>query len=231
MVNSFDASILSAINSLAGRSVLFDQAMNRLAGSNVLKGWLFVSVLLWHWFRKGDPAAVRKRRDHIVCTVAAGICAIIVARALALSLPFRVRPRFAPEAHFQVPATWGPSDLIDWSSFPSDHAVLFAALAMGLVFISRRLGVLAFVYVALCIGFPRIYTGTHYPTDVLVGLLLGSAIGYIFNSAPIREPLGHISMRFAHSAPEIFYPAMFILSYQLATLFNDVRHLLVLVAK
>ena len=92
MVNSFDASILSAINSLAGRSAFFDQIMVYAANSN-FKGWLFISVLLWHWFRDGDPAAVCKTRAHIVCTVAAGICAIIVARALALSLPFRVRPR------------------------------------------------------------------------------------------------------------------------------------------
>ena len=230
MVNSFDASILLAVNSLAGRSAFFDQIMIYAANSN-FKGWLFLSVLLWHWFRNGDPAAVRKTRDHIVCTAAAGICAIIVARALALSLPFRVRPRFAPEVHFHVPATWPTSGLIDWSSFPSDHAVLFAALAMGLVFISRRLGILAFVYITLLIGFPRIYTGAHYPTDVLVGLLLGAAIGYVFNCTPIREPLGRISMRFEHSAPEIFYPAMFISGYQLATLFNGVRNLLLLMAK
>jgi undecaprenyl-diphosphatase len=35
----------------------------------------------------------------------------------------------------------------------------------------------AFLAMALLIGASRVFLGMHYPTDVLVGALLGSAIG------------------------------------------------------
>jgi undecaprenyl-diphosphatase len=56
----------------------------------------------------------------------AGVVAILAARILALTLPFRVRPRFEPALHFVVPAG-NVSDLVDWSAFPSDHAAIAGA--------------------------------------------------------------------------------------------------------
>jgi membrane-associated phospholipid phosphatase len=57
-------------------------------------------------------------------------------------------------------------------SFPSDHAVMAGAVAVGLVFVSRRLAALAGV-AALTMAFARVYIAAHYPTDVAVGLALG----------------------------------------------------------
>jgi undecaprenyl-diphosphatase len=60
-------------------------------------------------------------------------------------------------------------------SFPSDHAVMAAATAIGLWFVSRRLGTLAAVAALLMAG-SRVYIGAHYPGDVLAGLLLGASV-------------------------------------------------------
>jgi len=81
-------------------------------------------------FRGGDAATVRRTREHLSCTLIAGILAIVVARTLALLLPFRVRPRFESSLDFATAKNVG-AYFVDWSSFPSDHAVLFAALAVG----------------------------------------------------------------------------------------------------
>jgi undecaprenyl-diphosphatase len=60
-------------------------------------------------------------------------------------------------------------------SFPSDHATMAGAAAMGLWFVSRRLGLTATI-AALAMGFARVYIAAHYPQDVAAGLALGAAV-------------------------------------------------------
>jgi membrane-associated phospholipid phosphatase len=62
------------------------------------------------------------------------------------------------------------------SSFPSDHAVLAGAVAVGLLLVTRRLLAWIGLLAALLIAFSRLYLGVHYPHDVLAGLLLGAAV-------------------------------------------------------
>lgn len=59
--------------------------------------------------------------------------------------------------------------------FPSDHATMAGAVAAGLCFVNRRLGIVAWVAAAL-LAFARVYVGAHYPHDVVAGLFLGAAV-------------------------------------------------------
>lgn len=63
-------------------------------------------------------------------------------------------------------------------SFPSDHAVMAGAVATGLWFVSRRLGIVAAI-AAVLMAFARVYIGAHYPQDVLAGLALGCAVAVV----------------------------------------------------
>lgn len=71
-------------------------------------------------------------------------------------------------------------------SFVSDHAAVTMAVAVGLFLVSRRWG-LAAVAIALAEGFSRVYLGVHYPTDVLGGFALGTAVALLF--APLALAL------------------------------------------
>jgi undecaprenyl-diphosphatase len=66
--------------------------------------------------------------------------------------------------------------LTSWSSFPSDHAMLWMAVATGIFLVWRGIGVLAILYTVLFICVPRAYLGFHYPTDLLVGAAVGIGI-------------------------------------------------------
>jgi undecaprenyl-diphosphatase len=63
-------------------------------------------------------------------------------------------------------------------SFPSDHAVMAGAVATGLWFVSRRLGIAASI-AAVLMAFARVYIGAHYPQDVLAGLALGCLVAIL----------------------------------------------------
>ena len=60
-------------------------------------------------------------------------------------------------------------------SFPSDHATVAGAVAVGLLFANRRWGIIASV-LAVLMAFTRVYVGAHYPGDVLAGLALGGIV-------------------------------------------------------
>ncbi len=59
-----------------------------------------------------------------------------------------------------------------YDSFPSGHATFFAALAMALFFYHKRIGTLYFL-IALIIGMARVFSGIHFPIDILAGFAIG----------------------------------------------------------
>ncbi len=76
----------------------------------------------------------------------------------------------------------------DRFSFPSGHTMTAFAVCGTLAVLLP--GSLAFFLpAAILIGLSRIFLGLHYPTDVLVGALLGSAIGL---------GVGRLALEFIH---------------------------------
>ena len=63
------------------------------------------------------------------------------------------------------------------NSMPSAHAFNWGALAM-ITFIYYRRSWRFMVPLALAVAYSRIYNGVHYPSDVLVGLLLGATYAF-----------------------------------------------------
>ncbi len=63
-------------------------------------------------------------------------------------------------------------------SFPSSHATNITASMLFLGLVYRR-WLVPLLAVALLVSYSRIYTGVHWPSDVLAGMLVGAAIAAI----------------------------------------------------
>ena len=138
-------------------------------------------------------------------------------------LPFRPRPIHDATLALHVPIGLLSDVMTNWSSFPSDHATLFFALAAGLFFVSRGLGIVAAVYVMLVIALPRVYVGWHYPSDIVGGAFIGGTLAMLAQHPSIRERLAPPVLSWARAKPQAFHAVFFLLSYHVATLMEDAR--------
>ncbi|MFC4496217.1 bifunctional phosphatase PAP2/diacylglycerol kinase family protein [Streptomyces ovatisporus] len=75
------------------------------------------------------------------------------------------------------------------TSFPSGHAASAAAFVTGVALESPRWGAVV-APLAAAVAFSRVYTGVHYPSDVLVGAALGVGSAFAVRGiAPTRSQL------------------------------------------
>ncbi|TQK45512.1 undecaprenyl-diphosphatase [Streptomyces sp. SLBN-118] len=168
-----DLSLLYDINGLAKDTPAWLDRTMEFAGEYGIM-LAMVLLVLWCWWsvrRRGTP-------EDSAGAVAALIWAPLAAGiALLINIPIRgfvERPRpFRDHQGIEVLVS-GKSDY----SFVSDHATLAMAIAAGLFVAHRKFG-LAAIGLSLAEGFCRVFLGVHYPTDVVGGFALGTAVALL----------------------------------------------------
>jgi membrane-associated phospholipid phosphatase len=220
-MNSFDISIETFLTRFTS-CTLCNHVVQVIADMYSFKGLVLIPVLWWIWFQ---PAERRQwRREILIATTVSGLLALFVGRVLAHFLPFRARPAYSPELHLHFPLVpEAESMLSTWSSFPSDHAMLWMSVAVGIFIVSRRIGVLALLYVAIFICAPRAYLGFHYPTDLLAGAAIGIAITYIMTRDPVRKTYAANILGWIERYPGPSAMLGFVLCLELVTQFDEIR--------
>jgi undecaprenyl-diphosphatase len=221
-MDSFDQAVSSFINAFAHRSLRFDEFVIFLSSSHLLKGGVIVGIIWWVWFEAENTP---RKREALLAATIASFPALIIARIISWSF-FRARPFNEPHLLFHVPFGIQAAEWEGNSSFPSDHAVLFFALAAGIWLASRRAGWFALAYTAIVICLPRVYIGEHYSTDILAGGLLGISMAWLANCSPVRKPLTGWALRWMDSKPWQFYCLAFLTTYQIAELFSPILKIL-----
>ncbi|MCX6967946.1 MAG: phosphatase PAP2 family protein [Verrucomicrobia bacterium] len=91
----------------------------------------------------------------------------------------KMKPRFLAVLQPPVVRISQPElGVITGRSFPSGHTADNFAAAAVLALFYRRAGWLYFL-VAVAVGYSRIYTGSHWPSDVLASVFLGTGLGVL----------------------------------------------------
>ena len=93
----------------------------------------------------------------------------------------RPRPKFTHSGDWHMGVSW----VSGWDSFPSGHSAASFAVASVLAKRFPMVGPLC-LGVAAFVALSRVLRGSHFPTDVVGGAVLGSLSGALA-SAPLRE--------------------------------------------
>ncbi len=216
-----DEFFLRLINQFAGNSVLLDDAVREISRNMLLKGTVAAIVLNILWFQNGEHR--RRRRNGVIAALIVACVAIVAGRVLAQVLPFSMRPIHTPGAPLHMPLGMLRTAFSGMSSLPSDHAVMFFALAASVLQISRMAGSILLAHAIIVICLPRIYLGLHWPSDIVAGALIGSGIAFALQGPLVRVVAGRAMVDASLARPFVFYPVFFLVNYQIATMFSAMR--------
>ena len=169
-MHNINTTAFYSIYQWAGRSQSFDQAMV-LFTSEVTWSVIILMVIFLLFirpFRTGDA----KERLHrlgqgflVAVSLFVTFCVTVLLKVLvAHPRPFVVLAEVRPLVN-EMP----------FESFPSAHAALTMALAVLVLAINKRLGIILVLF-AVIVGVSRLYVGVHYPADIVAGFVIGGAL-------------------------------------------------------
>ncbi len=163
-LNNFEIPILNAIQSIkCGFLDAVLPVITAFADHGI--GWIIVAVVLL-LFKK-------TRKTGLMAGVAL-IIGLLVVNMTMKPLFARIRPYEVNEAIKEFLLVEPLADF----SFPSGHTLASFEVATVLMIRDKKFGIPALI-LAFVIAFSRLYLYVHYPTDVLVGLLLGVLFGVL----------------------------------------------------
>ncbi len=221
LIHSLDVSVYQFLNGFVGNWFL-DRLVSHEEGDNLLKGGLLLAMYAYIWFQAG-PRQEEQRRA-IVAILTGTLFALALTRTIANIAPYRLRPMYDPTLPHHALSFPISFNMEEWSSFPSDTAAYFMALAFGLVRLLRRYSVAILLFAAVWICLPRLFFGLHFLSDVIVGAAIG--IGVVeasLKSRWLRQNLATPVLDFMEAKPHLFYAASFMFLFEMSVAFDDLR--------
>lgn len=163
-VSGLDEKIFNGVNQFTGKNVCLDSAAIFFAENFQYFVVLLLVFILATNYRKYLKMAV------------AAVVAAVFSRFIVTEIIRFIFPRIRPFVEKSV------NILINYNSkepsFPSGHAAFFFAMAMVVYFNSKKLGAAFFIF-AFLISISRVFSGIHWPSDILAGALVGIFSGWL----------------------------------------------------
>jgi PAP2 superfamily len=226
-VELIDHNILLLLNGLVGGSQTAFVVALALCGQVPLALCVMTLLVLWWTDTEGGtdglvlgdgpvPArpGVLESRCRVVMIGAAITVAFAATRVIAA---FTKLPRPIGHESLQIPidaAQWDElvQGMTGFGAFPSDHAALYFALAVGLSAWNRTVAIVGLI-VAMLFSLARVAVGFHYPGDVVVG----GAIGVVASITALRltpdlVPQLCTVVRLFDHFPRVMYPVLFVVA-------------------
>jgi len=139
--------------------------------------WLMFFGLIVLWIVDG-----KIKKEIVIHAVFTALIAWILTELIKLIVP-SVRP-FHVNGNKPLTLTI-PED----NAFPSTHTAAAFAMSITIFKHDKKVGILYLVMAAL-VGIARIMAQVHYPTDIIVGALIGTFISYISEKKHLFKALG-----------------------------------------
>ncbi|WP_052951422.1 phosphatase PAP2 family protein [Devosia soli] len=172
-----------------------------------------VSFAIFRFWKRSS----RWRRALYEASVLSGFIFVSVAgTGLFTNLAKRLFGRGRPQVFDDFGAFSFEHVFNDWTfqSFPSGHSTTAMATAVVVGFVAPRFFRLVLV-IAFVTGMSRVVVGDHYPTDVLVGFVIGALGTYLVRNLFARRrwlfettPDGHVRYRGVPALRRLFQRAL-----------------------
>ena len=159
-----DVAVYEAIEATPTPTI--DVPLRKLSNTaNHAKLYMGIAAVL---FAVGGP---KGRRAAVTGLAAVGLNSFVVNQPMKLlgkrPRPERGRVRVAEARHTKMPTS---------TSFPSGHSASGFAFAAGVAEAMPQLGI-PLRALATAVAYSRVHSGVHFPGDVVVGSLVGMAVG------------------------------------------------------
>ncbi len=158
--------LLFILNGILGNSALLDGVVLFFAKYYIYAIALIAAVT---WYRD----IWKESLSEFWQDTKALIAAVVGAEALTLLIRFFYdSPR--PLWELDIPYLFEKTS----NSFPSGHTMFAFSLATAMYFFGNKKIAYMLYASGFFIGIARVAAGVHYPTDILGGIVLGTAVGY-----------------------------------------------------
>ena len=158
IIHSIDNNVLSFIQEHLKNSVMdtIMPVITSLGNSGIV--WIVIAAIL---------SSMKKYRKYGVMLALALIITLVIGNITLKPLIARTR-NFDTNNLKDILLIKAPKDY----SFPSGHTMASFAAATVLIYMNRKVGIVAMV-LAVLIAFSRLYLYVHYPSDVFAGMIFG----------------------------------------------------------
>lgn len=241
--SGIDQAVFLAANQIVGRSWALDSLMAMALESPVVKAGPLGALFLFAWFRLGGAKPIEVRRRVLAVTLLAvfliaPVTKIFSEGAMEPRPVVRAQPGYSlrdgqlvesPRLDVRLLQTGelaaraqalrqGRPTSNDFDAFPSDHAAIYVALALGILLACRLAGTLALLWTAFMVLGLRIAVGMHWLSDILVGAAAGAALllAFQFVASRFRKRLDPALLRWSQRWPGATAAILFLLLIEAA---------------